>query len=180
MQRKIFIGIDLPAQVRKRLAEKLEKWADLPVRWVDKSTYHVTLLFLGHVEEDRVLEICALVRAAVETQPIFEVALEKIAIGPDLKKPNLIWATGAASAELRELYESIEKSLDMFKVSKKEFRPHVTLGRIRARKWSELPTPPSVEEKINLVVPVDSVQIFESKVEQGKTKFEILDSCPLE
>jgi len=180
MQKKIFIGIDLPQQAKKRLAQKLEKWADAPVRWVDSQTYHLTLFFLGYINGDQVMEVCDQIRKAVKNHLSFEVLLDKITIGPEGRKSNMVWATGDSNKDLQKLYESVERALGVFKVEKKSFRPHVTLGRIRAHRWEVLPEKPVIKESMRIVVPADSVQVFESVVEGGKTKFQTLESCPLQ
>jgi RNA 2',3'-cyclic 3'-phosphodiesterase len=179
MQRRIFIGIILPHFVIKHLVQKTEKWHDLPVRWTHEDNLHITLLFLGLIEDEELPKICAYIQDAANQSEIFELKISGIVLGPDLKRARIIWAIGETNEDLRKLSENIEKKLGTFTREKKELRPHVTLGRIKQCQWKVLSSEPIIDEKINLVVPVDKVEILESVVEDGKKKYLLLESCPL-
>jgi RNA 2',3'-cyclic 3'-phosphodiesterase len=179
MQRKLFIAINLPSEVQKRLAQKTEKWQDLPVKWTSKDCLHITLVFLGHVEDAILPETCRSVNEAVNDLKPFEVRLSEIVVGPSENRPRIIWAVGEKNEELKKMVEKIEKSLGVYAQDKKEFTPHATLGRIRGAGWKTLPSAPEVKEKINLIIPVDQVEILESVIEDGKRKYLLIESCPL-
>ena len=179
MQRRIFIGISLPDDIKKRLSLRIEKWRDLPIKWSDSDNFHVTLSFLGHIDDESLVDICAGIQRASKEFEGFEINLEEIELGPSKESPKVIWLSGGANEELRKLKIEIEKYLDMFVAEKKEFRPHVTLGKISKHKWEALSEKPKIEERFRISIPVLSVDIFESKVENGKTKFEVLEACEL-
>lgn len=180
MQRKIFIGVDLPGEVKKRLIQKIEKWEDLPIRWSREENLHLTLSFLGHVDDELLSGICESVRDAVENMEMFDVELNKVELGPTQdKNAKLVWFTGEASESLKILSENIEKELGIFKDSKKVFKPHITLGRVQKYNWQKLETTPDVSEDFSVLLPVESVQVFESMVLDGSRKFEIIDNCEL-
>ncbi len=179
MKRKIFVGISVPEDIKKRLSRRTGKWKELPVKWVKEDSFHVTLSFLGYVEDEALVNICAGVKEAAKKIESFDINFEKIELGPDQKSPNLIWATGETSENLKRLQEEIEKSLDIFIAEKKTFRPHITLGRIRKFKWETLPEIPEIEENFKFSVPVETVEIFESKPEKGGTVYDVLESCEL-
>ncbi len=176
MQRRVFIAINLPADVKKRLIQKTEKWSSLPVRWTPEENLHITLQFLGYISDEKVLEICSLVQNVLTKFESFEICLNRIIIGPSEKQQRMIWAMGEKSKELKNLVEKIEKSLGIFIANKKEFRPHVTLGRLHHKKWLTFSEKPRIEEKINLVIPVEQVDIMESIMENGKRKYLLLES----
>jgi RNA 2',3'-cyclic 3'-phosphodiesterase len=179
MQRKLFIAINLPGEVQKRLFQKTEKWRDLPVKWTSKDCLHITLVFLGHVEDDILPETCKSVSDAVGDLEPFEIRLSEITTGPSENRPRVIWAVGEKSKELKELVERIEKSLGVYARDKKEFASHVTLGRIQGVKWKMLPSVPEIKEKVNLIIPIDQVEILESVLEDGKRKYLLIESCQL-
>lgn len=179
-KKKIFIEIEVPAQVKKRLMQKAVQWKDLPVKWMKEVNLHVTLAFLGYVDESMLPEICEKVAEAASKQEIFDLEFEKIALGPDPQDPQMFWLEGSASENLRQLNESIEKALNIFRREHKEFRPHVTLGRIRTLKWDELETKPIVDEKMHVVFSVENVLVMESSEEKGGALYSVLESCPLQ
>jgi RNA 2',3'-cyclic 3'-phosphodiesterase len=179
MQRRIFIGISVPKEVKKRLVQKTEKWQEFPVVWTKPEKFHITLSFLGFIDDSALAEACDRVKEVAENFEAFDFDLNKIELGPDKGDPKMAWAVGDPSEELKKLQEEIEKALDIFKAEKKEFRPHLALGRIRKKKWDELAEKPKIEEKINYLIPVESVEIFETKLDRAEGEYFIFESCPL-
>jgi RNA 2',3'-cyclic 3'-phosphodiesterase len=179
VKRKIFISINLAERDKKRLVRATEKWQDLPVKWVKETNLHITLAFVGHVLDEDISVICEKVCEAVKDFEIVDLEFEKIELSPTAQNPKTIWLTGEASEELRLLQENIEKSLDIFISSKKTFSPHVTLGRIRQKKWQELEEAPTVEKNFPLTVTVESVDVMASKFEDDGQEYTVIQSCPL-
>ena len=180
MQRKIFIGIDLPREVKKRLMQKIDKWKDFPIRWSREENLHLTLAFLGHVDDELLIGICEGVKEAVMGVEMFDIELNKIELGPTQdENAKVVWFTGEASEELKSLSENIEKELGIFQSSKKIFKPHITLGRVQKYNWQKLETKPDVSEDFSVLLPVESVQVFQSEVVDGNRKFSVIDNCEL-
>lgn len=179
MKRKIFISINIPEKDRKRLVRAVEKWQDLPVKWVKEQNFHITLAFLGYVTDEIIADICEKVKKVAEAKDIFDIELGRIEIGPTEKEQKLIWLTGDASEELKLLAEDMEKELEIFRSEKKSFRPHITLGKIRKHKWDELLAKPEISEKFPLIITVESVDIMASDFALDGTEYTIVESCPL-
>lgn len=180
MQRKIFIGIELSGAVKKRLMQRIEKWKDLPVRWSREENLHLNLINLGHVEDEIVFEICTKVRKVAEEIDLFDIDMDKIELSPSAdKNAKAINFTGPESEKLKILCEEIEKALGIFSHSKKSFRPSITLGRIQQYGWQKLEPTPEVGENFTVLLPIESVEIFESTLIDGKRKFASVESCGL-
>jgi RNA 2',3'-cyclic 3'-phosphodiesterase len=179
MKRKIFISINLLARTKKSLIRATEEWQDLPVKWVKEPNLHITLEFLGHVLDDVIPEICEKIDEAVADTEIFDLEFEKICLGPSKVESRMIWLAGNASEELKNLCEKIEKALDIFSSSKKSFRPHITLGKIRQHKWQALEETPVIDKNFPLTTTVESVDIMASEFEGDGMEYTIIQSCPL-
>lgn len=180
MQRKIFIGISLSNELKKRLTQKVQKWEGLPIRWSRVENLHLNLISLGHVEDEIVYDICTKVRKAVEEIDIFDIDMDKIELSPSAdKNAKTINFTGKENQKLKELCEKIEKSLGIFNHAKKSFRPSITLGRIQQFGWQKLTAIPEVGESFTVLLPIESVEIFESALIDGKRKFDSIESCGL-
>jgi len=179
MQRRIFIGISLPDDVKKRLNQRILKWEELPVKWSLPDNFHVTLSFLGFVDDESLADICLAVQRAAQNFESFDVDFKGIGLGPDPEDPKMVWLFGGANEELRRLQTEIEKSLDIFVSEKKEFKPHTTLGKIDKAKWKALAERPEIKENVRISIPVESVDVFESKIEKGRARFTVLESCEL-
>jgi 2'-5' RNA ligase len=179
MKRKIFISINIPDKVRKRLLKAVEKWQDLPVKWTPEANLHVTLVFLGYVSEDDIPDICARVREAIEKSDAFDMKFDKVELFPSAETPRMVALTGQASEELTDLVNNIEEALEMSAARKKTFRPHITLGRGRKYKWEALENKPSISEKFPLTLPAEAVEIMASNFGARGQEYAILESCPL-
>lgn len=179
MQRRVFVGIEMPQQIKKRLFQIIQKWQDLPIKWGSEDNYHITLSFLGYVDDAELPEICRKINLAAQKSESFDINFSKIGLGPDAENPKMVWLVGEASEDLRKLQENIEKELGMFVREKKEYYPHVTLGRIRKIKWTKLKDKPLIDEKFSANIPVDNIFLFESRMEDRKRRYDILEACPL-
>lgn len=179
MKRKIFISINLADKDKKRLIRATEKWRELPVKWVREANLHITLAFLGHIADENIALICEKVQETAKNTEMFDLEFKEIELSPNLDNPKIIWLSGEADENLRNLHEKIEKVLGIYVSSKKSFRPHITLGRIRGRKWETLESKPEIVEKYNLIVSVESVDIMASDFGDGSREYTIIESCPL-
>lgn len=178
LMRKIFVGIELPQRVKNLLDRKIEKWRGYPVKWSKKENLHITLVFLGYIEDEKMVEVCEAVREACGSIEMFDIFFEKIELAPTQEDPRMIWASGRLSEELRHVHMKIEKALNLFVSEKKAFRPHITLGKLRKKKWEEAGDL-RIEEEIGVPVEVDSVTVFESVNEEGR-QFMRVEQCPFE
>jgi RNA 2',3'-cyclic 3'-phosphodiesterase len=176
-KKKIFIEIEVPSQVKKRLIKKVSQWENMPVKWSKEESLHVTVAFVGFVDESVVPDICEKVSLACQQMESFDLDFDKIVLSPTPLDPRMVSLVGPASEQLKQLNGLVEEALDMHKQDRKEFRPHITLGRIRKLKWDELEEKPVIDEKYKTVVPVDSVQVMESK--GGGAEYVLLEECPL-
>jgi 2'-5' RNA ligase len=179
MQRRIFIGIDLPQIIKKRLCQRIEKWQNLPIKWSREDNFHITLLFLGYLYDEAIPDICQKTRKTCENFDSFDIKLDTIELGPSLDNPKMVWFTGVANDSLKQLQENLEKELNIFQSEKKTFRPHITLGINRKTKWEAMAEKPTILEKFPVSIPVESIGVFESRREDGQRKYIVLENCPL-
>ncbi len=130
---RLFIALNFPAKERQRLyrAGKKLRAADLPMKWVDVDSLHLTLKFLGEVRPERAEEVKAAVNRIAAKTPVLEVALSSCGAFPTLRRPRVVWVGADATPELRCLKHDLEWELAPlgFEREVRAFHPHVTLGR---------------------------------------------------
>lgn len=132
---RLFIGIPLPDNYKKRigaLTRALDKQLHSKVKWTRAENAHLTLKFLGQVEEERV---GAIRRALSDIEfPGFSLAAGECGCFPNQRKPRVIW-TGLrlGAEECKELASAVDKALaDVgFEREDREFQSHLTLGRVK-------------------------------------------------
>lgn len=180
MQKRLFVAVSLPEDIKKRLFRLVEKeYGNFPVKWGRKENFHLTLNFVGYVPEENIPGICDSIRQAAGKVKIFELEFEKTEIGPSAEISKMIWATGKICKDLPELKFELDKALGFHVREKKEFRPHITLGRIKRDQWKKISPAPKIERDFFFSVPVSSIELCESKFEKGKRVYYVLESFPL-
>jgi RNA 2',3'-cyclic 3'-phosphodiesterase len=113
----------------------------LPIKWVRPDGIHLTLKFLGSVEEAREPALrAALAQAAAPGGATREsgeggggvtVHVEGFGAFPDVERPRVVWAGVAPDPALELLQHRVEQVFAPlgFPTEARAFRPHVTLGR---------------------------------------------------
>lgn len=126
---RLFVGLELPETVIQALAGFR---GGLPgARWVEPENYHVTLRFIGDVDETVAEDVFALLAEARARAPV-EVVLDGLgSFGGD--KPHAVFANVLASDPLVGLQEEIERLVRRAGLApeRRKFKPHVTLGRLK-------------------------------------------------
>ena len=97
----------------------------------------------------------------------------------------MVWAQGEKIKELADVKQDLEKSLMdsgiNFTPENRDFRPHITLGRIRTWEWRKIEQEekPEVNEEISLNFEVNSIEVMESQLRREGPKYTILESIKL-
>jgi len=125
---RLFTGVEIPTDVAFEL--DLMKGGIWGARWIDRESYHITLRFIGDIDDGLAREIAAELDA-VSAKP-FTLRLKGIeAFGGN--KPHSLYASVAESPELRRLQSTHERICQMLGMppEQRKFTPHVTLARLR-------------------------------------------------
>lgn len=133
---RLFIGIDLPANIKDQLGiveEELMKFVPSG-KWVRKENLHLTLKFLGYCEEDRVEAINHKIKEVAQRRQTFAFRLKGLGAFPSFKRARVLWAGVTEGAEeFQTLQEEIDKALaDLgFAPEERQFHSHITLARLK-------------------------------------------------
>lgn len=134
---RAFIAVNLPDEIKKKVAEATAylKQIDSGVKWVEPENLHLTLKFLGWVEEERLPEAVKI--AGKLTLPSFKLKLAGVNTFPAGKSPRVLWMDiNEGAEELKALADRMEEDLSSagFKAEGREFSPHLTIGRIKDKR----------------------------------------------
>jgi 2'-5' RNA ligase len=125
---RLFTGLEIPSGIAQSLAALR---GGLPgARWVDPENYHVTLRFIGNVDDIIAHEVASLL-GRVHRQP-FELRVEDIkSFGG--RKPRAVVATLGPAQALMELQAEQERLMQRVGLEPdgRKYTPHVTLARLR-------------------------------------------------
>ena len=90
---RLFVAVNPPAEVRRAAyaAAAPLREGGLPIRWVAQDALHVTLKFLGEVDEERAGAIGPALAVAVGAARPFEVMVGGFGAFPDEERPRVVW-----------------------------------------------------------------------------------------
>lgn len=137
MKIRIFIALELPEEVKKEILEIQRQLVikNAKIRWVSKENTHLTLKFLGGVEESLMSDIYETINRASKSFNSFQLNLSNAGLFPNKGRPKIIWAgIGGRIPELESLSENCDSAMHRigFKRENRKFKPHVTIGRIKS------------------------------------------------
>lgn len=178
MKRRIFIAISIPEKVKKRLVDYGRKWIDLDsklIRWTKKDNLHITLLFIGYVDNDVMYEIIEKAKKIAKNHNPFNINFERIVLGPPNRTPRMFWVQGEESEELGKLQGDLLNEIGLRSGRNNALRPHITLSRFR----SGLDLPKDLNESFQAQIPVETIEIMQSNLKRSGAEHTILESIEL-
>ena len=133
---RLFIALNLPAKQRKKIHKAAEplRQNELPVRWLDPETYHLTLKFLGEVRPESLPAIEGVMTRIAESTSAFSLELGGFGAFPTIRRPRVLWMGVEPTPALRCLKQDIEWGLADHGYARetRAFHPHITLGRVES------------------------------------------------
>jgi 2'-5' RNA ligase len=137
---RTFIAVDLGKPIRERL-EALQRTlgrSSPEVKWVERDNLHITLLFLGEVDERDISQLCQTVANCCASHRPFEARVQSVGSFPNLRRPRTLWVgIEQGKQELCKLHDDLEPpllDLGCYRREERRYTPHVTLGRVRGNR----------------------------------------------
>lgn len=186
MLHRIFLAINLPENVKRKLLTFKDKYQEIPAKWVKPDNLHVTLLFLGNLDDNQLSQTIETIKEVCDEQRSFVINLKKACFSQNQSGvPRMVWIEGEGDSKLFSLQKELEQNifnLDSFKYKEKEDRQfffHVTLARIRQWEFQKMEERPVIDDVLNIKFEVNTIEIMESELKRGGPEYTILDSFEL-
>jgi 2'-5' RNA ligase len=131
-----FIALDLPEDLKKglqNLQDTVRKHTDC-VRWVKPDNIHLTLKFLGAIDESQVEPIGRILENMTAGLTPFKLQVKGLGAFPNARNPKVIWVGMDNQQQRMVLFQQkLEETLAAigFAPEKRGYSPHLTLGRIK-------------------------------------------------
>jgi 2'-5' RNA ligase len=178
VKRRLFVAAELDEATRSgcaALAERLRA-KRFEARFVVPPSYHLTLAFLGGVDEERLGEISAALRDVAPSLAPLALTIDTVGAFPDRRRPRIVWAGPAgpvpafatACGVVRSALVAHGFSFD------RHADPHVTLARSDGR--SALP---ALEAPHALPLAIDALTLFESHTAPSGARYDALERFQL-
>jgi 2'-5' RNA ligase len=157
---RLFVAVELAqniVDVLKNLQSELSVW-DLS----KTSSFHLTLEFIGEVDEKMIPEILEALSAVRFSK--FDLELDSVGVFPARNNPRVVWVGVTPKDSVVKLANAVAMSLKPLDiVPDHEFNPHLTLARVRF-----------LENKADFVSLLDSLKV--PKVSFEVSSFKLLSS----
>jgi RNA 2',3'-cyclic 3'-phosphodiesterase len=184
---RTFIGIDIGNSIRTSataLQKELAK-TGAEVKWAAPESMHVTLLFLGEVDDRELHAVCGAVKEASAGEPPFLLRVSGVGAFPTPRRPKILWAGITAGAEpLQRLNAALEErmlALGCYRTEERGYTPHLTLGRVKGDAdsfalASEIPKRLAWDGGN---VAVDEVLVYSSEMDRAGPVYTVIGRAPL-
>ena len=136
---RAFIAIALTEDVRGALTDaqaRLQRaHVGVKISWTKIENLHLTLQFLGYVEEPAVERIGAALETVTQQHAAFDLNVRGAGAFPNLRVPRVLWVGCAdGQGKLKALAQAVQAAMQAFGFSpeQREFAAHLTLGRVKA------------------------------------------------
>ena len=131
-----FIAIELSEVIRtqlKGLQDNL-KTCRFKVRWVRPENIHLTLKFLGNIDETDIEKVRGTLTSRVDRFTPLSLSVKGVGVFPGIRRPRIIWSgMGGQLSALAALQKALAEDLAAigFQQEKRAFKAHLTLGRVK-------------------------------------------------
>ena len=174
--RRLFFGLEIPAQIKARL---LKARAEVPgAKWQSAEQIHITLLFLGDVEEERLSAVCEAARHI--PLAAFELNVAGLGCFGQPCAPRNLWAGVQPAAPVASLHSAIKGQMENLGLTteSRAFRPHITLARFKRQPGSVQSLLAEYGETAFGSFQVDQFVLFESEQRSGGSVYTVIESFP--
>jgi 2'-5' RNA ligase len=182
---RAFVAVSITPRIIARIAATISQLTPrmAGIRWVVPDNIHLTLKFLGAIEESSVAPVGEALRAQLRLFQPFPISVKGLGVFPGPRRPRVLWVglTGKSLAPLASRVEAALQPLG-FAPESRQFTPHLTIGR-----WRDT-GPPSGALTLELSkwqnypfgeCSIASVQLMQSLLRPGGAQYQDLLTVPL-
>lgn len=185
MNLRCFIAIVIPDSLKKQIIEMTDllKKYDADIKWVNPENIHLTLKFLGNTPQSLLTKINDTLNEAVLPYSPFHIKIYGTGVFPNKKHPRVIWIGIKDSEILINLRNAIEQSISSlgYQKDEKEFKPHLTLGRVRSQKgiMHIINNLEDFKDKDFGTIYVDNIKLMKSDLKPKGAEYSCLYDIPI-
>lgn len=134
---RTFIAIELPQEIKDYLAhlQNQLKVSGADVKWVEPQNIHLTLKFLGEIEDKKLDEITQILEDIAKTKNSFQMRIFSIGAFPKINFPRIIWVgIDKGDSQSKEIAKELEEKMKNLGIRREDraFSSHITIGRVRS------------------------------------------------
>ncbi len=124
---RLFLAIDIPEEIKEEISKFQGQLKMKGIKLVEKENLHITVKFLGEIDEETLKEILNL---DLSIQPV-KIKLKTLGTFPNSNYIRVIWI-GVYNENLIEIFKEVDKKLSNLGFKREgEYVPHLTIGRVK-------------------------------------------------
>jgi len=134
---RTFVAIEIPEPLKLNLDRSVEEirsgLKDGLIRWVRLESIHLTLKFLGEIEQEQARAIHEILDQVAGRFSRFSLEIAGLGCFPNWTRPRIVWVGfKPAGGELLRLQSELEGRFEKigFERDQRGYHPHLTLGRV--------------------------------------------------
>lgn len=181
---RTFIALELPPALKSRLGEIIERYSRLSppgVNWVPPQNIHMTLVFIGEVEQTQIAELDEVITRLLRGFPPLNFTAEGLELFPS-RDPRMLWLKlSAENDDIYKLQKRLIREVLSLGISpdRKPLKLHVTLARLKTALSPELASElMSLEFKPESLA-LDSLCLFRSVLLPQGPNYSIIENYTL-
>lgn len=184
VKRRIFIAIDLPQELKAKIAEIIKQWHWLPIRWLKPENWHLTLIPPVYLEDQEIELLKTLLEKRNLGKPL-ALNFNRVLLAPPGVPARMIWLEGDAPPELGRLKKKLENiwaegsGLPRLKPELRPLHLHVTLARFESGELQELEAKTRVLGDVDFKCGVKEIVVMESHLQSTGAEYKTIAAIPL-
>lgn len=182
---RLFVAVNPPRQFRDELTTRLDATRRaVPVAWTRPASWHLTLMFLGEWPLERAEAVGEALQVVAAGQPMFDLQPGRVGAFPSLARPRVLFLHMDGGDPLRQLADSVREAVDRTwpdgPQDRKEFRPHLTLARIkRPLLGAESTRLRALDLGAWDALSIDRLQLMASELRRDGARYTVVADLPL-
>ena len=183
---RLFFAIELGDALQDLLDETTAPLrAEAPeLAWVGRDHRHLTLKFLGDVDEASAPKLIEAADVAATRHRPLEMSVRDVGAFPNFRRARVVWIGVEQEPRLELLHHDLEVACEQagFEVEGRPFRPHITLARVRAPLPAERARAlarVARTVRVKTMVPVERITLFESTLAPTGARYRRIHAAPL-
>lgn len=183
---RLFVAVNAPESIRTAVHEATAPLRNVAptVRWVRADLLHLTMKFLGEVDEPRSVGVRRAISEVAHRHVTFPIHLAGIGSFPNFRRPRVVWIGVTEARPVEALASDVQQACATigFPQDERPFSAHFTLGRVKRELPSEQAL--AIEEAANSVAAaftfhVSHLDLMRSKLSARGPTYTTLEAFPL-
>ena len=178
---RLFTALPLPEELRQQvvLDTAVFRGRYPQLKWVGMDALHITLNFLGEVDEAQLDGIIAAIKRSVEGCVSYPLTLNGFGRFPRGGSPRVVYlAVQEGFDESRQLQQRLAGGLHpLVHLERRRFIPHLTLARVK--NGAACPDPAREGGNLYFTFPALRVVLYRSHLSAGGAQYQELESFPI-